>query len=661
MDATTEEIRQRADIVDIVGQHVSLRPAGNDRWKACCPFHDEKTPSFYVSRDKGFYKCFGCGKAGDVFKFLIETENISFPEAKKMLAERYGVELPRYGSTPGENGEVGESSAPSEREQLGRVMAAAAAFFREEFAGNAGNFARDYARERGLSRETIEKFGIGYAPDSWDALSNHLGNRYGFRPDEGAGAGVLVARESETAGGRTRFYDRFRHRLMFPIWDSGGRVIAFGGRALDGGKTGNPDAKYINSPESLLFNKSQVLYAYHLARAEVGRRQSVIVTEGYMDAIALHEGGFSNTVATLGTALTTQHVALLRRLSPRTVYLCFDGDSAGMRAALRAAPLFAANNLDVRVVALPAEDDPDTFIKKYGEVGMDNALVHAKLLMQYRVEMAISEFDLSELAARKEAIRAASEVIAEVSSATEKDSYMAWLAEQWARAEGISSPHRLEMVEAAVRREVLAAQKRWHKKEEQHTEKPALDLSAGEENQAVSDTLLQAGNEVAPGVIKAERALLGVLLSSPSWRKHILEKLPPQLWTQAPHREIAATLQVEMQSAQSDDGESDELFNPIAIIEKLPPETGGLIAELLLSDDAAEAASDMVINDWIARIQGHWARRDEKNILELVGKKLDSGEEITPEERAAYVEVLVKTKRKAAEEEEMENTAASGI
>jgi DNA primase len=370
-----------------------------------------------------------------------------------------------------------------------------------------------------------------------------------------------------------------------------------------------------------------------------------------MDAIAVHEGGFYNTVATLGTALTTQHVALLRRLSPKIVYLCFDGDSAGMRAALRAAPLFAANNLDVRVVALPSEDDPDTFIKKYGEAGMDNALRNAKLLMQYRVEMAIAEFDLSELAARKEAIRAASEVIAEVSSATEKDSYMAWLAEQWARAEGITSPHRLEMVEAAVRREVLTAQKRWSKKEEKHGENPALQLSAGEENQAVSDTLLQAGNEVAPGIIKAERALLGVLLSSPSWRKHILEKLPPQLWTQAPHREIAATLQIEMQSAKSDGSENGEFFNPIAIVEKLPPETGGLIAELLLSDDAAEAASDLVINDWITRIQGHWARRDEQNILELVGKKLDSGEEITPEERAAYVEALVKTKRKTAEEE----------
>lgn len=651
MDATTEEIRQRADIVDIVGQHVVLRPAGNDRWKACCPFHDEKTPSFYVSRDKGFYKCFGCGESGDLFKFVQKVENITFPEAKRMLAERYGVALPQYRGNAGDgdfDGQPGDSSAPSEREQIGRVTAAAAAFFREELAGNAGNPARDYARSRQLSRATIEKFGIGYSPDSWDALHNHLVNRYGFRPDEGGAAGLLVAREGE---GRTRFYDRFRHRLMFPIWDSSGRVIAFGGRALEGGTTGNPDAKYINSPEGILFNKSQILYAYHLARAEVGKRQSVIITEGYMDAIALHEAGFSNTVATLGTALTTQHVAMLRRLSPKIVYLCFDGDSAGMRAALRAAPLFTANNLDVRVVALPKEDDPDTFVKKYGEIGFENALRTAKLLMQYRVEMAIAEFDLSELAQRKEAIRAGSEVIAEVQDETEKDSYISWLAEQWARVEGITSPNRLEMVEAAVRREVLAAHKRWNKKDDSHSHHPHSSEapSEQEENRDISDTLSSAASNVDSGVIKAERALLGVLLSSPSWRPYIVRELPPELWTQALHREIVATLQQEMKGM---DNEDDKVLNPTLLIEKLPEESGGLIAELLLGDDAAEPAGELYINGWITRIRRHWAHQEEQDILEIVRTKLDNGEEILPEERATYYAVLLKTKRKEPEVEE---------
>ncbi len=642
MDATTEEIRQRADIVDIVGQHVVLRPAGNDRWKACCPFHDEKTPSFYVSRDKGFYKCFGCGEAGDLFKFVQKVENITFPEAKRMLAERYGVALPQYRSTQGgeldANGQPGESSAPSEREQIGRVVAAAAAFFREEFAGNLGNPARDYARSRQLSRATIEKFGIGYSPDSWDALHNHLLNRYGFRPDEGGAAGLLVSREGE---GKTRFYDRFRHRLMFPIWDSSGRVIAFGGRALEGGNTGNPDAKYINSPEGILFNKSQILYAYHLARAEVGKRGSVIITEGYMDAIALHEAGFSNTVATLGTALTTQHVAMLRRLSPKIVYLCFDGDSAGMRAALRAAPLFAANNLDVRVVALPKEDDPDTFVKKHGEIGFENALRHAKLLMQYRVEMAIVEFDLTELASRKEAIRAGSEVIAEVQDATEKDSYISWLAEQWARAEGITSPNRLEMVEAAVRREVLGVTKRWNKQDDSRPPQnhSIQNPTAAEENRDVSDTLSLAASNVDSGVIKAERALLGVLLSSPSWRVYILHELPPQLWTQSIHREVVATLQQEMKGKSE-----DEPLNPTILIEKLPPESSGLIAELLLGDVSAELATDLTVNGWIKIIHSHWSKDEakltESEILQMIEDKVANGQSITGEERLLYMSKL---------------------
>lgn len=653
MDRTTEEIRSLADIVDIVGAHITLRPAGNNRFKACCPFHDEKTPSFYVSRDKGFYKCFGCGKAGDVFNFLIETENLTFPEAKRKLAERYGVELPQYRSTSrSQNSEArpeeDAGSAPSEREQLARVMAAAAAFFREQFSGNAGNIARDYARSRGLSRATIEKFGIGYSLDGWDFLQNHLTNRYGFGVEEGAAAGVLVKREGE---GRTRFYDRFRHRLMFPIWDNSGRVIAFGARALDGGETGNPDAKYINSPEGTLFKKNQILYAYHLARAEVGRRESVIVTEGYMDAIALHEAGFSNTVATLGTALTTHHIAMLRRLSPKIVYLCFDGDSAGIQAALRSAPLFASNNLDVRVVVLPPEEDPDTFIKKRGEIGFENALRDAKLLMQYRIERSIAELDLTDLAERKEAIRAASEVIAEVFSPTEKDSYISWLAEQWARAESITSPDRLAMVEAAVRREVLAAQKQWKRQEERQPQRQSEEaMLAGEENQDISETLASAIGEIAPGIIKAERALLGVLLSSPTWRTHILKILPPQLWTQIPHREIAALIQSEIQKEQN--VEEDEQVNPVAIIEKLPEESGGLIAELLLGDEAAEPASDIVINGWIERVQSHWARREEKEILELVGQKLDNAEAITPEERAIYNAVLLKTKRRSEPVEE---------
>lgn len=649
MDATTEEIRQRADLIEVIGQYVSLRPAGPDRWKACCPFHDEKTPSFNVSRDKGFFKCFGCGASGDVFKFVQQIENLSFPEAKRQLAERYGVAM----RAPGKEFTPEQQAAYAERDRLVRIMAAATAWFREQFAGNAGLAARDYARKRELAQSTLEKFGIGYAPDSWDALRDFLVRKYGYKAEDCALAGLLIEKEIEN--GPSRFYDRYRHRLMFPIWDERGQVIAFGGRALDGGDTGTPEAKYINSPEGPLFKKSRTLYGWHLARAEVGRREAIIVTEGYMDAIALHAGGFANTIATLGTALTTQHVAMLKRLAPKTVYLCFDGDSAGMRAALRAAPLFDVNGLNVRVVALPKEDDPDTYIAKHGAVGFQHALDSARLLAQYRVEMALDGFNFGNIGERAEAIQAASEVIATVQNATEKEEYISWLAERWAREEGVTAAERMHMIEAAVRRQVASVGK---KEAAQSTSQPArqpwtLDSNGrwqrpaepeapsanrDEERAGTNQTLVQSASGNLSGAARAERLLLSAMLNSPSWRNRILEQMPASQWTQEAHHEIASALRPIPEG---------EPINPTLLLETISPEAGGLASELMLSDQAQDPATPEVIADCIRRIEGHWARQREREILDLVKGKLERGEAVSSEERATYMQALIDTKRKA--------------
>jgi DNA primase len=621
MDQVTEEIRQRADIVDVVGQYVALRPAGNGRWKACCPFHDEKTPSFNVSRDKGFYKCFGCGAAGDVFRFVQQIENLTFPEARRQLAERYGVTVPTGRELTPE-----QQAAYSERDRLVKITAASAAYFREQFTGNAGLAARDYARSRGLSAATLEKFGIGYAPDAWDSLYYHLVNRYGFTPEDAANAGLLIERNDEGPAGhaRTRYYDRYRHRLMFPIWDERGQVIAFGGRALEGGSAGNADAKYINSPEGPLFKKSRVLYAFHLARPEVTKRESLIITEGYMDAIALHEAGFGNTVATLGTALTTQHVALLRRIAPKIIYLCFDGDSAGMRAALRAAPLFAAHQLDVRVVSLPKEDDPDTFIRKHGEAGFENALRSARLLSQYRVEMAMEGHDLGDISSRKEAIRAAAEVIAEVPNDIEKATYISWVAEQWARAEGITSTGRLQMVEAAVRRDVNAVAKRWQLRDRQAASQQQQQ-SPGADSEDISETLSGAAVGLMNGGLRAERALLGAMLGGPTWRPRIVQALPVERWTQPAHREIVAALQEDL-----------ELINPATIIDDLSEEAAGLVADIMLSDDAVAPPSTAVIDDMIRIVNYHRDLKTTRELYEALQQKQQDGEAISTDELRAY-------------------------
>ncbi len=655
MDDTTEEIRRRADIVDIVSQYVALRPAGNGRYKACCPFHDENTPSFHVSRERGYYHCFGCHVSGDIFKFLQEIENIPFPEAKRQLAERYGVELPKFGKELSPE----QRAAADERERLQHITAASAAFFRAQLNGNKGLAGRDYARGRGLSFGTLDRFGIGYAPDAWDSLYHELVNKHGFKPEDAARAGVLIERESvneRTGETFNRYYDRYRHRLMFPIWDAQGRVIAFGGRALPGGETGNADAKYINSPEGLLFNKSRVLYAWHLARQEAGKRESIIVCEGYMDAIALHEAGFSNTVATLGTALTIQHVTNLARLSPKTVYLCYDGDSAGIRAAVRSAPLFATHNLNVRVVVLPDGDDPDTFLRKHGEIGFNSALRNAKMLARYRVEMAIADFDLGQVAQRMEAIAAASDVIVEVQNDIEKDALVSWLADQWAQAEGVTAPARQQMIAAAVRREVGAALKR---KRNLVSHVASSVSSNGAPNAAHNNPNTESSTRIATsapnvphqaraeendaslsqpsGVVKAERMLLASLLGNPSWRSRILSKLPATSWTQAAHCEIAEALR------QMDWNEPVE---PGVLIDTLDKDAGDMVAELMLSDESQTPATDIIIDDLIARIEGHHARQAETEILEMVKLKLERQEPISETERENYNNALIATKRK---------------
>ena len=624
-DSSKEEIRQRADIVEIVGQYVELRPAGNDRFKACCPFHDEKTPSFNVSRDKGFYKCFGCGEGGDVFSFLQKIENISFREALERLAQRYGVELQNNPEAAAQN---------TERQLHHQILSAANTFFQEQFSVDHGWPAQDYASSRGLAKSTLEKFGIGYAPDSWDDLRNYLQKQHNFELADIAKAGLLIERERTES---TNYYDRFRHRLMFPIHDASGRVIAFGGRILSDANTDQGQAKYINSPEGPLFHKSSVLYAFHLARSEVSKTGSLIITEGYMDAIALHEAGFGNTVATLGTALTAQHITLLRRLSPQIVYLCFDGDSAGMKAALRSAPLFAAHNLDVRVIALPAEDDPDTFVKRNGAPAFEAAIKEAKLLAQYRLEQAVVPFDWTILAERKNAVRAGAQVIAEAPNATERDAYVMWLAHQWARAENVTESDRLRMLEDAVRSDVRQILRREQKQAQRRGEEAPPEA---EQEQDILEE--NAAASVSKGVIGAQKELLALLINSPSWRQYVAQKMPLEQWTQTEYEPLLKVLLAA----------DAELLSTTELLEKIPEDQHSLVTTLVMSTDENAVPTDLVIDDWIARVDRYRAKLREKDILKIVQEKLEKGETVTEEEKSTYQRALRDTRRIQEEESE---------
>jgi len=371
----TQQILQAADIVELVSRYVTLRRAGKD-FKALCPFHNEKTPSFYVSPAKQIFKCFGCGVGGDAIKFLQLKENLTFLEARAMLAEQLGIRLePARGRQDG----------PSKTD-LAKVNAWAVQWFRKTLAEPDGESARQYLQKRGIRPESIEKFQIGYAPNRWDGLLA-AARRVGISDRLLLEAGLIKRREG---GG---FYDTFRNRLMFPIVDVGGRVIAFGGRALD-----DSPAKYLNSPETVLFEKSSALFGLNLAREAMQSSGRALVVEGYTDCIACHQAGYGETVAVLGTALTDGHVQVLRR-HVQDVILIFDGDEAGLRAADRSIEIVLGGQLEVRLAVLPARSDPADLLCRQDKATFEAALKASTGALEFRWERFLRSFGAEEAGA----------------------------------------------------------------------------------------------------------------------------------------------------------------------------------------------------------------------------------------------------------------------
>jgi DNA primase len=357
-DEIIQQVLDRTNIVELIGGYLPLRQAGS-RWKGLCPFHTEKTPSFMVNPERQIFHCFGCGKGGSAIAFLMEQERFSFPEAVRFLADRAGIRVPaaRGGDRDAEG-----------RLRLVEMHRLAAEQFRANLAGAEGAAARGYLEGRGLEPGTIERFQLGYALGQWDALLRHL-VRAGYRPEEVERAGLAAPRRDPGGGaGRSGAYDRFRDRVMIPIADASGKVIAFGGRALR-----PDDVKYINSPETPLYRKGQHLYGLHLAARTIREEGWAILVEGYFDLIGLHRGGFHNAVAALGTALTAQQVEVLARYTDRAV-LAFDPDRAGLQAALRGIELLLARGLAVEVAALPEGLDPDGLVAQRGRDGVAEVL-----------------------------------------------------------------------------------------------------------------------------------------------------------------------------------------------------------------------------------------------------------------------------------------------
>lgn len=352
------QVRDAADIVDIITTVTPLKAAGRT-WKGLCPFHREKTPSFNVDRAKGVFYCFGCGSGGDVFKFVMLIERFNFPEAVEWVADRVGIELPKKQKT----------GRDRSRDDLVDIVEEAATSFHQALAWD-GNPAVAYLKDRGVDPSIWTRYGFGWAPESWDYLLTRLGRKWDSKKLEEAG---LVLPRRQGSG----YYDRFRNRLMIPIHNDAGTVIGFGGRSLDGS-----DPKYLNSPESPLFNKSQTLFNLHRTKDQMRKIGRAILVEGYFDCIALDNAGIHGVIASMGTSLAAGQASILRRYARRVV-ICYDGDDAGRNAALRAAPVLLAAGIAVSVVDLGQGDDPDTWLQKHGYAAFMERLGEANDVVEF--------------------------------------------------------------------------------------------------------------------------------------------------------------------------------------------------------------------------------------------------------------------------------------
>ena len=374
MTDSVEKIKDRLGITELVGSYIKLEKAGKNL-KARCPFHNEKTPSFFVSPDRGSFYCFGCGAKGDIFSFVEQMEGLDFKGALKLLAERAGVKL--------EYRNVGERDS---REKIFQILEEAAKYFEANLKLN--DEAKTYLEKRGVKEKTRIMFRLGFAPDEWRSLLTHLKSKK-FSENDLAKAGLI--KKGETGG---NYYDRFRNRIIFPIADSAGRIVGFSGRILKGK---SDDAKYINSPETELFVKSRILYGLDKAKAEIRRLDFVVLVEGQMDLLLSHQAGVANTVASSGTALTDEHINLLKRFSNRLL-LVFDPDEAGFKAALRGAGLALARGLEVKVAALPEGLDPADLVLK-NPISWKNALKNAVFLIDFLLARILNKgYDKRQLA-----------------------------------------------------------------------------------------------------------------------------------------------------------------------------------------------------------------------------------------------------------------------
>jgi DNA primase len=549
-----EEVRRRSDIVDVIAEYLPLKGSGGN-YKALCPFHAEKTPSFTVTRQKQIFHCFGCGVGGNVFHFIMKYEHMSFPEAVAYLAQRYGVTWPKS------RWRAATAAGDAHKEQLYRLNEMAAEYYHTMLLSTAqGEKARAYLKKRGIDARAVELFKLGYAPAAWDGLLRYGAER-GFPPPLLVEVGLVKARDDGQG-----FYDRFRDRLMFPIYNPMGRPVALGGRLLEQ----LPEApKYLNSPETAVYKKGQLLYGLHVAKQAIRRTGQVLIVEGYLDLISVFQAGIENVVATLGTALTRSHVQLLKAYANEAV-LVFDGDTAGRSAALRGKEYFLQEHvryflpgarlsslkgalegdLHAKVVVLPAGHDPDTFVQQKGAEALRQQVQQARPFMEFLFDAEAEGHDLASVQGKLAYIRKLLPLVATMTNQVERTEYLSELVK------------RTGIAPAALADEL-------HRLKQTPTP-------------AASDALAHYFPSLGP-----ERLLVQLLLTHRSWLPYARPRLPADGLQDPQLRAILQTL-YDLASARGE-------FDIATLLETLPDERcRDLVARLVLEPVGDEAVQQQI-------------------------------------------------------------------
>ena len=536
-----DELTARSDIVDVVGGYVSLQPRGAEYW-GCCPFHSEKTPSFHVRPDQQMYYCFGCKKGGGVINFVMEIENLSYPDAVRFLARRANIPVPE---------DTRDDGSARLRSRLLALNRDAARFYYEQLHSPRGAAARDYLRQRRITQRNATNFGLGAAPDEWDALFSAMQEK-GYTQSELLASGLAVRGKN---GG---VYDKFRNRLIFPIIDVRGDVLGFGGRIID---KNDPGAKYMNTPETVVYSKRRVLYGLNLAKKS--KREGILLVEGNIDVVMLHQAGFDNACASMGTALTQEQLRLLSRYT-KDVILCYDNDEAGKTATQKALAMLGSTDFNVRVLELPkrlvdgqyVKQDADDFIKYQGADAFENLLSGSESGMDFRMSQLASKFDLTGDQGRIGYAAAAAELLASVPNAVEREVYTVRAAE----AAGFSA----EALKVEVRRAMSQQSRRERREQERRDLRPIAAAQPKERSMRYGNTRSALAEEGLLRLLTLDDSLFGAEppLTEDGFSSPLLGRLFTALWKQ---RQNGGSIRVGALDGQFT---SDELGHLAGVLQK---------------------------------------------------------------------------------------------